>query len=75
MNSHNPQSSTRDTDTPDEPQTNVLPKSIGMCPYCGTEQVGAVYRISARLAAFLKVKRTDTFVPDEHRCIKKVTAQ
>jgi hypothetical protein len=69
-----PQLILRDTNTPEEPQTSVLPKSIGVCPYCGTEQVGAVYRISAKLAAFLKVTRTETFIPDEHRCRKKVAA-
>jgi hypothetical protein len=69
-----PQLILRDTETPEEPQTGVLPKCTGVCPYCGTEQAGAVYRISAKLAAFLKVTRTETFIPDEHRCRKKVVA-
>jgi hypothetical protein len=64
----------RDTDTPEEQPTGVSPKSIGLCPFCGTEQVGAIYRISAKLAAFLKVTRTETFIPDEHHCRKNAAA-
>jgi hypothetical protein len=69
-----PQLITRDTVASEEPQTSILPKSMGVCPYCGTEQAGAVYRISAKLAAFLKITHTETFVPDEHRCLRKVVA-
>ncbi len=53
---------------------SIAAKSIGMCPECGSEQVGTVYRISREIADFLKVKHTDAFVPDRHQCVKKVAA-
>ena len=52
----------------------VAPKSLGMCPDCGTEQVGTVYRIPTVVADFLKPKYADVFVPDKHRCVRKVAA-
>lgn len=50
----------------------VLPKSIGICPDCGTEQVGNVYRISGAMAEFLQIKNPDAFVAGKHRCSRKV---
>ena len=50
----------------------VLPKNIGICPDCGKEQIGTVYRMSAGMATYLKAKATDTFLPDKHRCLRKV---
>jgi len=58
----------------EEPRTSIGPKSPGICPDCGTEQTGTVYRISAKTAAFLKVEPTETFVPDKHRCVRKAAA-
>jgi hypothetical protein len=52
----------------------VLPKSIGICPYCRKEQIGTRYRMSQGMAEFLKAKDTDTFFPDKHRCVREVTA-
>ena len=54
---------------PDQTRTGILPKSVGICPACGTEQVGNVYRIPPGIADFLRVKSTDTFVPDKHHCV------
>jgi rRNA maturation endonuclease Nob1 len=59
---------------PSEPAMQVLPQSVGVCPDCGSKLAGKVYRISARMAAFLKVKSTDAFVPDKHRCVRKAAA-
>jgi len=59
---------------PLEPAMQVLPKNIGICPDCGKEQIGTVYRMSRRMATFLKAKATDTFLPDKHRCVRKVIA-
>lgn len=58
----------------EESRMIVAPKSAGICPDCGTEQLGAVYRISSVVAAFLKPKYQDTFVPDRHRCVRKSAA-
>jgi hypothetical protein len=66
------QLTTLDKLEPNETRTGILPKSVGICPECGTEQVGNVYRISPVIAKFLGVKSTDTFLPDKHRCIRKV---
>jgi len=63
---------TRDKRTPDEPSMQVLPKSIGICPDCGTQQAGYVYRISRAMAEFLNTKQTDTFLPERHGCAKKI---
>jgi hypothetical protein len=52
----------------------VLPNSIGICPDCGNEQIGTLYRMSLRMADFLKAKDTDTFLPDNHRCVRKTIA-
>ena len=57
-----------------EPSMQVSTKNTGICPECGTEQSGTLYRISPRMAAFLKVKDTDAFVPDKHQCVKKAVA-
>jgi RNA polymerase subunit RPABC4/transcription elongation factor Spt4 len=57
---------------PLEPAMQVLPNSIGICPDCGKEEIGTVYRMSAGMATFLKAKATDTFLPDKHRCLRKV---
>jgi len=57
-----------------EPRTTTAPKSVGVCPDCGTEQLGTVYRVSSVVAAFLKPKHEDTFVPDRHRCVRKSAA-
>ncbi len=57
-----------------EPTMQVLPKCVGICPDCGTEQIGTRYRMSAGMADFLKAKDTDTFFPDKHRCVKEVIA-
>jgi hypothetical protein len=57
-----------------EPAMQVLPKSIGMCPDCGKEEIGTLYRMSPGMAAFLKAKDTDTFLPDKHYCVRKVIA-
>jgi hypothetical protein len=56
------------------PAMQVLPKSIGICPDCGTEQIGILYCMSPGMATFLKAKDRDTFLPDKHRCIRKVVA-
>ena len=61
----------RQSEKPEEWRMSVAPKSRGICPDCGTEQVGAVYQISSVVAAFLKPKYKDAFVPDRHRCVKK----
>ena len=53
----------------------VLPKNIGICPDCGKEQIGTVYRMSPGMADFLKAKDTDTFLPDKHYCVRKVIAR
>jgi hypothetical protein len=52
----------------------VLPKSIGICPDCGMEQIGTLYRMSPGMATFLKAKDTDSFLPDKHRCVRKIVA-
>ena len=57
-----------------EPTMQVLPKSIGICPYCGKEQIGTRYRMSPGMADFLKAKDTDSFFPDKHRCVREVIA-
>jgi RNA polymerase subunit RPABC4/transcription elongation factor Spt4 len=57
-----------------EPTMQVLPKSIGICPECGKEQIGTLYRMSPGIANFLKVKGTDTFLPDKHACVRKAIA-
>jgi hypothetical protein len=62
------------TERPDDSRMAVAPKISGICPDCGTEQVGTVYRISSVMAAFLKPKYQDTFVPDRHRCVRKSVA-
>jgi len=54
---------------PDQTRTGILPKSVGICPACGTEQVVNMYRIPPGIADFLRVKSTDTFVPDKHHCV------
>jgi hypothetical protein len=59
---------------PLEPTMQVLPKSIGTCPYCGKEQIGTRYRMSPGMADFLRAKDTDTFFPDKHCCVRKVIA-
>ena len=59
---------------PLEPAMQVLPKSIGICPDCGKEEIGTLYRMSPGMASFLKAKNTDTFLPDKHRCVRKVIA-
>ena len=64
----------RPTEKPEESSVRTSPKSVGICPDCGAEQVGTVYRISSVVADFLKPKYADVFVPDKHRCIKKVAA-
>ena len=61
----------REWGKPEEPRMSVLPKSVGVCPECGTEQVGTVYRISRAMADFLQAKHTDAFFPDKHQCAKK----
>ena len=63
---------TRDKNKPDEPPMQVLPKSVGVCPDCGTLQAGNVYRISKAMSEFLNAKQTDTFLPDKHGCAKKI---
>lgn len=63
-----------DKKKPVEPSMQVLTRNAGICPECGREQVGTLYRISPGMAAFLKVKNTDTFVPDKHQCVKKAVA-
>jgi len=55
-----------------DPPMQVLPKSIGICPDCGTEQAGNVYRISSAMAEFLQIKNPDAFVAEKHRCSKKI---
>jgi RNA polymerase subunit RPABC4/transcription elongation factor Spt4 len=55
-----------------EPAMQVLPKNIGICPECGKEQIGTVYRMSPGMATFLKAKATDAFLPDKHHCLRKV---
>jgi len=69
-----PQLVQRPPEKPEDSRMSIAPKSRGICPDCGTEQVGAVYRISSVVAAFLKPKDTDVFVPDRHRCVKKSAA-
>jgi hypothetical protein len=59
---------------PLEPAMQVLPNSTGICPDCGKEETGTLYRMSPGMAAFLKAKGTDTFLPDKHRCVRKVIA-
>ena len=59
---------------PLEPAMQVLPNSIGICSDCGKEEIGTLYRMSPEMAAFLKAKATDTFLPDKHRCVRKVIA-
>jgi hypothetical protein len=59
---------------PLEPTMQVLPKTIGICPDCGKEQIGTRYRMSPGMADFLKAKVTDTFFPDKHRCVREVIA-
>ena len=66
---------TLDKGEPDQTRTGILPKSLGICPDCGTEQVGNVYRIPPEVADFLRVKSTDTFLPDKHHCARRVIAQ
>jgi hypothetical protein len=58
----------------DDIPMKILPRSVGVCPDCGTKQVGNVYRISKAMADFLKVKQTDAFVPDKHCCVRKIAA-
>jgi hypothetical protein len=50
---------------------SLSPKSLGICPDCGTEQTGIVYKISSVLAEFLKPKHENVFVPDKHQCGRK----
>jgi len=57
---------------PHQTRTGILPKSVGICPDCGTEQVGSVYRIPPGIADFLRVNNTDTFLPDKHHCVRRV---
>ena len=64
----------RQTEKLAESRMNIAPKSIGICPDCGMEQVGTVHRISRVVADFLKPKYADFFVPDKHQCLKKVAA-
>ena len=59
---------------PEESTRSIAPKSLGICPDCGMEQVGTVYRIPTVVADFLKPKYADVFVPDKHRCVRKVAA-
>ena len=59
---------------PLEPAMQVLPKSIGICPDCGKEQIGTLYRMSPGIANFLKVKDADTFLPEKHTCVRKAIA-
>ena len=61
----------RQAEKPEESGMSIAPKSVGICPDCGTEQVGNVYRISSVVADFLKPRYKDAFVPDRHRCVKK----
>ena len=63
---------TRDTKTSAEPPMQILPKSVGLCPDCGTQQAGNVYRISKAMAQFLNTKQTEAFLPDKHGCAKKI---
>jgi len=63
---------TREKKTPAEPPVQILPKSVGICPDCGTQQAGSIYRISKAMAEFLNTKQTDTFLPDKHGCAKKI---
>ena len=60
---------TLDKREPDQTRSGILFKSVGICPDCGTEQVGNVYRIPPGIADFLRVKSTDTFLPDKHHCV------
>lgn len=57
-----------------ESRLSIAPRSVGICPDCGTQQAGTVYRIPGSVAAFLKSKCTDTFVPDRHRCVRRSSA-
>jgi len=50
-----------------EPAMQVLPNSIGICPDCGKEEIGTLYRMSSGMASFLKAEDTDRFLPDKHR--------
>jgi zinc-ribbon domain len=59
---------------PLEPTMQVLPTRIGICPDCGEEQIGTLYRMSPGMATFLKAKDTDTFLPDKHRSVRKAIA-
>ena len=61
--------------TCDQRRTGMLPKSVGTCPDCGTQQVGNVYRISPGIADFLRVKSTDTFLPDKHHWARKASTR
>ena len=56
---------------PGESRMSIASKSLGICPDCGTEQTGIIYRISSVLAEFLKPKHENVFVPDKHQCGKK----
>jgi ribosomal protein L37AE/L43A len=59
---------------PTQQPISMPPKTLGICPDCGTEQVGTTYRISRVVADFLKPKYADVFVPDKHQCVRKVAA-
>lgn len=59
---------------PEASRTKVGSKSLGICPECSSEQTGTVYRIPTVVADFLKPKYADVFVPDKHRCVRKVAA-
>jgi hypothetical protein len=62
------------SEKPQECRSTLSPKSIGVCPDCGTEQLGTIYKLSGAVAAFLKLKEEDTFIPDRHRCARKAVA-
>lgn len=66
---------TPDKREPDQTRPDISSKSVGICPDCGTEQVGKVYRISPGMADFLRVKSSETFLPDKHCCIRRVIAR
>jgi hypothetical protein len=66
-----PQIVPRPNEQTEASRMSVAPKSLGICPDCGTEQLGAIYQISSVVAAFLKPKSKDAFVPDRHRCVRK----
>ncbi len=57
-----------------KPTMQVLPKRVGICPDCGREEIGTLYRMSPGMADFLKAKNTDTFLPDKHCCVRKAIA-